>query len=484
MNRTHTARRLTLPVLLAAFFMYGFDGNVVNVTLPSLQHELHAGPVALELVVGGYVFGYAAALTTGGRLGDLFGHRKMFLFGLAGFTVASALCSLAQNPVELVGGRVLQGLSAAAIVPQVLALITATFPTGERVRALSWYGVTGGLSAICGQVLGGLLLVADPFGIGWRTIFLVNVPAGLTVLACAVRVLPRTHTTSRPSLDLVGVVAISGSFALALVPLVLGRDLGWPVWAWALLAGSVPAMAAAMCWERRLSAAGGQPLLEITLFRSRVFNVGLAVNAAYQLFFPSSTFILSLLLQNGLGLSALDAGLCFAPMAVLTMAGSLGGRRLADRLGVQVLTVGCVVAASSLLLTAVLLQIQGGRITVAWLVISLALRGLGSGLILPSLISAPLAGVRPAQAGAGSGLLSTTQMFASVTGLAVTGALFFTALGSDPNRADYATAAQLTLWVALGIVGLMIALVQVLAHATAAQPVISPSLGEEQHAET
>lgn len=467
-------RRLVLPVILTAFFMYGFDGNVVNVAIPALQHQLHAGPVALELVVGGYVFGYATALTTGGRLGDLLGYRRMFVLGVAGFTVASALCSLAQNSVELVGGRLLQGLAAAAIVPQVLALITSAFPGGERLRAMSWYGVTGGLSGICGQVLGGLLLVADPLRLGWRNIFLVNVPVGLIVLACALRVLPRTRSACRPGLDLVGVLATSGSVALAVVPLVLGRELGWPLWAWALLVGSVPVMTAAILWERHLSAVGGQPLLDITLFRSRVFNVGLAVNAMFQLFFPSSTFVLSLLLQNGLGLSALQAGLCFAPMAVLAMAGSLGGRRLAGRFGIRVLTIGCVVIASSLVLTAITLQSAGDRATVPWLVVSLMLRGLGSGLILPSLVSAPLGGVHPTRAGAASGLLSTTQMFASVTGLAVTGALFFTALGSNPGRADYAAATQLTLWVALCIVVLTTVLAQVLAHVTAAQATTSP----------
>jgi MFS family permease len=464
---TDSRRWLMLPVLMAAFFVYGFDANVVNVAIPSLQHEVHAGQAALELVVGGYVFTYAAGVVTGGRLGDLFGYRRMFLVGMTGFTVASALCALAQNPVELVGARMLQGLTAAAMVPQVLALITATFPAGERPRALSWYGVAGGLSGICGQVLGGLLLVADVFGLGWRTIFLVNVPVGLIVVVFAVRLLPRADLGRRPGLDLVGVLTISGSLALALVPLVLGRELGWPVWAWVLLVASVPAMTMAIRWERRLSSAGGQPLLDVTLFGSRIFNVGLAINAAFMLSFTSSIFVLSLVLQNGLGLSALNAGLCFAPMAVLAMGASLGGRRLVDRFGVRALTLGCAITAAGVLVGAVALQTLGGRISAVWLVVVLALIGVGNGLILPSLVGAPLAGVRPAQAGVASGMLSTTQQFASVTGLAVVGALFFAVLGSDPGPADYAGAAEWALWVTLGLVAVMIVLVQVLAHATA-----------------
>ncbi|ADP79382.1 MFS transporter [Pseudofrankia inefficax] len=462
-------RWLMLPVIMAAFFMYGFDGNVVNVAIPSLQHELHAGQAALELIVGGYVFTYAAGLVTGGRLGDLFGHRRLFLAGMASFTVASVLCGLAQNTTELVLARLLQGLTAAVMVPQVLALVAAVFPLQERPRAMSWYGVTAGLSGICGQIFGGLLLVADVFGLGWRVIFFVNVPIGLLVLGLALRLLPRADTGRRPSLDLVGVVGISGSLAFALVPLVLGRDLGWPVWAWVLLAASVPAMALVLVWEGRLARSGGQPLLDLGLFRGRIFNAGLAINATFMLFFTSTIFVMSLLLQNGLGLSALRAGLAFGPMAVLAMVASLGGRRLVTRYGLRVLTLGCAVTGAGVLLAAVALQTLGGRITEPWLVVALGLVGLGNGLILPSLVGVPLAGVAPQQAGVAAGMLSTTQQFASVTGVALIGTLFFTSLGSRTGRADYATAAELAAWVALGAVVVMTALVQVLARAVAAQ---------------
>jgi MFS family permease len=432
-----------------------------------LQHELHAGEAALELVVGGYVFAYAAGLVTGGRLGDLFGYRRMFLIGMASFTVASALCAVAQNPAELVGARLLQGLTAAALVPQVIALVTATFPAEERPKALSWYGVTGGLSGICGQMLGGVLLVANVFDLGWRVIFLVNVPIGLVVLGFALRLLPRVETTRRPGLDLLGALGISGGLALALIPLVLGRDLGWPVWAWIMLVASVPVVGLTLRWEQRLSRTGGQPLLNVELFRSSVFNAGLAINAAFMLFFTSTIFVLSLLLQNGLGLSALRAGLSFAPMAILAMVGSLGGRRLVKRYGLRILTLGCAISGLSVLLAAVSLQVLGGQISEWWLVLALALMGLGNGLILPSLIGAPMSGIKPAQAGVAAGMLSTIQQFASVTGVAVIGALFFGALGGNPGRVQYAGAAELAAWVAFGVTLVMIILVQVLTRAAA-----------------
>src|SRR5579885_1454367 len=187
-----------LPVLLSATFMYGFDGNAVNVAIPSLQQDLHAGQVALELVVGGYAFSYAMGLVTGGRLGDLLGHRRMFLTGMAGFTVASVLCGLAQNSAELVGARFIQGLTAAVMVPQVLALITSIFPAAERPKALSWFGVVMGLCGIAGQVLGGLLLTVQLFDLGWRVIFFVNLPIGIVVFALAWRLLPRVAPQRRP----------------------------------------------------------------------------------------------------------------------------------------------------------------------------------------------------------------------------------------------------------------------------------------------
>lgn len=183
-------RRLLLPVILAALFMYGFDLNVVNVAIPSLQRELRAGQAALELIVGGYAFSYAAGLVTGGRLGDLVGHRRMFLLGMAAFTAASVLCGIAGSPAELVGARLVQGLAAATMVPQILALIVSNYPPAARPKALAWFGVTAAVSGVFGQVGGGLLLDADVLGLGWRVIFLLNLPVGVVVMALAARVLP------------------------------------------------------------------------------------------------------------------------------------------------------------------------------------------------------------------------------------------------------------------------------------------------------
>jgi MFS family permease len=434
-------RWLLLPVIFSATFMTSFDYMVVNVAAPSLARDLHAGPAALELSIAGYAFTYASGMVTGGRLGDLFGYRRLFVLGLAGFTAASLLCGLARSPGELVAARLLQGLAAAAVVPQVLALITATFPAADRPRALSWFGVVLGLGGISGQLLGGLLLGADVLGLGWRVIFLVNVPVGVAGVSLALRLLPHGRAVRAPRVDPAGAAGISAALALALVPLTMGQQQGWPAWVWPAMAASIPVMAAALAWERRLAGRGSQPLLDLALFRDRSFALGLAINVAFMLTFGSFMFVLTLMLQDGLHDSPLRAGLTFLPMGALSMATSLAGRRLVARYGLRVLTAGGVVTAAG-----ILLQALGQPVLPV-----VCLVGAGSGLVLPALIGVVLAGVRPGNAGAASGVLATAQQFAGATGVAVVGAVFFGALATH----GYIGAAHLAAWLDLGFVTLM-----------------------------
>lgn len=463
--------RLLLPVALAAVVVYGFDTNVVNVALPELQDELGAGPVALELVVGGYAFTYAAGLVTGGRLGDLVGHRRMFLVGLAAFTAASGLCGIAGTATELVLARLLQGLAAAALVPQVLALITTNFTGRERLRALAWFGVSGAMSGVLGQVLGGLLLVADVLGLGWRAVFLVNIPVGAALYALAHRVLPRTTASGRPAFDPVGVVAVSGALVLALVPLVVGRGAGWPWWTTALLVASVPAALLALAHERRLARRGGNPVLDLTLFRHRTFGAGLGVAVAFMAFFASSIFVTSLLLQDGLGLTPLQAGLAYVPFCLLGVVAPLLGGRLVTALGpAAVIRIGCTLDAAAIVLLATVLSARGADAGVPWLVAGLALIGLGNTLVLPTYLGVTLSAVRPEQAGAASGTLNTTQQFAGAAGLAVIGTVFFAVLGAEPSASAYADAAATTLWIDLALVAAMAALTALLPRPAARRP--------------
>lgn len=448
----YAKRWLMLPVLLAAMFMAQFDLYVVNVAAPSLEHDIHAGQAALELIVAGYGFTYASGLVTGGRLGDILGSRVMFIAGTLAFTAASLLCGLAQNSGELVAARLLQGLTGAAMVPQVLALITAVFPLAERSRALGWFGVVVGGGAVAGQVLGGALLQGDVLGLGWRVIFLVNVPIGLIAVALAVRLMPQRTAGVRPKLDPIGAVGVSGSLALALIPLVIGRSEHWPVWAWICLAASVPAMALSLRWESMLSGRGGQPLLDLALFRNAVFTRGLIVClGAFGAFF-SFMFCLTLVLQSGLGLSPLDAGYTFTPLGLAFAVASIIAPRRVAKYGARLITAGTAIAGIGMISLIAVLQASGSHTSALRLIGPMTLIGLGNGMAVPVLTGVVLAGARTVQAGAAAGVLTTTQQFASAAGVAGIGTVFFTVLGSHGDVGGYANALTWVAAIDLGLV--------------------------------
>jgi MFS family permease len=410
---TPSRQGVMLAVLMSAMFMAQFDFFVVNVAAPDLQHDLHASEGALQLVVGGYAFAYGGAMITGGRLGDLFGHRRLFVQGTAGFAITSLLCALAVSPGELVAARLAQGFTGALMIPQILALVTATFPPAERARSLSWYSAAAGLGSIAGQVLGGLLVQADIAGLGWRAIFLVNVPLGAIVSPLAARMLPERRDRRPASLDPLGAAGVAVALSLVLVPLTVGRTQGWPAWTWACLAAALPAAAVTLAWERQLVRRGSTPMLELSLLRSASFAGGLTAAAAYMLSFASLMFALTLVLQRGLGLDPLEAGLVFCPMGVSFAAAALGVRELARR--------------------------HGGRIALALLV-----TGAGNGLVHPAILGIALRGVPAHHAGAGSGMVVTAQQLAGSVGVAALGAVFFAALHADTGADRYATAMEWT----------------------------------------
>ncbi len=440
-------RWLMLPVVLMAMFMAGFDIWAVNVAAPSLQRDLHVSDAALQLIVGGYAFMYASGMVTGGRLGDLVGYRRMFMTGVITFAAASLLCGFARSPGELVGARLLQGLTGAVMVPQVLALITAAFPVRERTRALAWFGVTMGLGFVSGQILGGGLIQANILGLGWRAIFLVNVPVGIMALIAASAVVPHAWAERRPRLDLVGAAGVSGSLALALVPLTLGRDEGWPPWTWASLAAALPVLALTVAFERRLGRRGGEPLLDLALFRDRAFSAGLTVNFGLVFFFASFMFVQTLLLQAGLHQSPLHAGVEALPMAATFTTMSILSPRLAARLGARSVSAGAgiaVLGAAALAVTGLRL---GGHLTGWDVAPATAVIGLGQGMALPSLIGVVLMHVRPERAGAAAGILTTTQQFGAASGIAIVGAVFYGAIGAVPDRASFVSGMVLAMMV-------------------------------------
>jgi EmrB/QacA subfamily drug resistance transporter len=444
-DQSYPRRWAMLPAVLTASFMTLFDFNVVNVAAPSLQRDLHAGPAALELVVGGYAFTYAAGMVTGGRLGDQLGHRRMFLIGITTFVIASLLCGIAQSPGQLVAARLLQGLTGAVMAPQVLALITRVFPANERAKAMSWFGVTLALGSIAGQVLGGVLIQADLFGLDWRTIFLVNVPVSIIALIAAARLLPHHERPAQHRFDVLGAIGLAGSLGLVLFPLILGREQGWPVWIFIMMVAAIPVLVATLWWERRFP----EPVLDVGLFRSGAFAVGLPANAAFMAYFGSSFFILTLLFQAGMHLSALQGGLAFLPLGVVFGLTSVFGRPLVTRLGSRAVSVGALLIALCLVAMIVELHVRGGDISVVWLLPPTAVMGAGAGMAFLSLIGSVLANVAPTQAGAAAGVLTTTQQFASAAGVAILGSIFFAFLGNRTDLEAYAQSTERYFYLAL-----------------------------------
>lgn len=431
-----------LPVILSATFMALFDFNVVNVSAPAIERSLGSSTSELQFVVAGYAFSYAAGLITGGRLGDMFGHRRMFLWGMAAFVVASAACGGAQTSEALIAARLAQGLSAAAMVPQVLALITRLFAPSGRARALAWFGATVGLGSIAGQVMGGVLVQADIFGLGWRMIFLVNIPVGAGALVLASRLLPRAGATSRHPLDLVGVAAISGALALALVPLIAGESRGWPAWAIVMLLASVPALAIAVWHQARSKRRGREPLLDVDLFGQRSFSVGLAVNMIVYAYIGSFFLAMAVFLQTGLGLTPLRAGLTFALPALGFAIAAIRAPSLAARYGrnlvVAALALNCVALAALFLE----FELSGSAISASRIVLPLTLTWIGNGLILPTMIGVVLTGVDPLRAGSAAGILTTGQQFAMAIGVALLGIIFFDHSQAVLGLQDYSSQMQ------------------------------------------
>jgi EmrB/QacA subfamily drug resistance transporter len=432
MNTVDPRRWLALPVLLTGAFLPILDFNVVNLALPSIRQSLGATSGEIEFIISAYAATYAVFLITGGRLGDLFGRKRMFVTGVAGFTLASALCGLAPSAAALVAARILQGLTATVMAPQVLASIRVLFPPAEQGRALALYGATFGLGNICGQVLGGALVSLHPLGFTWQAIFLINVPIGLVAFVGGLAFLRDSRAEHAQRLDIGGVVLLSVALGLLVYPLVEGRETGWPMWIIAMLVAAPFAFALFVRFETRLAEKGGSPLVEFALFREAGFAVGVAM--AFALYTLSSFYLtFSVYLQGGLHLSPLQAGLATLPYAVAYFLASLASAQVMARLGKFALTVGFAlqVIGFSVALLAVAGTLAGG------LDIGLAIAGLGFGTVMPSVIKAVIGGVAPTHAGLASGIVISTFQIASALGVAVMGGVFYAQLGAGRGAAAF-----------------------------------------------
>ncbi|MEW9555641.1 MFS transporter [Nonomuraea sp. NPDC050783] len=456
---------LALPVLLVAVYLTTLDFFVANLALPSIREELGAGDAAVQLVIVGYGAAYAGGLIVAGRLGDLYGHRRIFIGGLVLFTVASGACGLAPGAGELVPARVAQGVAAAMLAPQVLVLLGVLHPGAARERAFGWYGTVVGVAGVGGQAFGGLLVAADPLGLGWRACFLVNVPVGVAAAVLARHVLPRPARVrparvrpvrvrpvlpwpvrvrfatagGRGGLDWAGAGLVAGGLAAFVLPLVAGREQGWPWWTWVCLGAAGAALAGFGRRQRWLAARGREPLLDLRVFRESGFVAGLV---AVGLLFGTSaglSFVMALYLQDGLGLGPLPAALVATALNAGFFVASFRAYRVPRAAGALVLVGGLLLLASAAGWGAGAYAVAG----------ALAVAGAGMGLLMSPLVASV---VPSGRGGAAAGVLGTVQEAGGVIGGTVTGAAFFGALGGGWGSAA-AAGIGVTAVMALGVLG-------------------------------
>ncbi|MCA8201015.1 MFS transporter [Burkholderia sp. AU33545] len=432
-----------LVVLLVGAILPPLDYFIVNLALPAIRDGIGARPSELQLVVSAYACANAVVQITGGRLGDLYGRKRMFMIGMAGFVVASTLCGLAGSGAVLVGGRVLQGLFAAVLAPQVLATIRGVFSPQEQVRVMGFYGFVFGLAAVIGQLGGGALISLHPFGLGWRAIFLVNVPIGVFALLGSWRFIPESRPPRGQRIDVPGTVLLSLFLLMLVYPLTHGREAGWPLWMVACIAGALPMLGALLAVEARRIAGGRDPLLDVRLLRNPVVVLGLML--AF-LFYMLSAFFLSygIYLQGCLDWSPLASGLAILPLGIGFLASPLLMPRLVDRFGGhRVLMLGFAMLAAGVATAAAL---AGEHAPGPGFYAGIAAIGIGQGLVLPSVVRIVLAEVDAARAGVASGMVSTMLQIGAAVGAATLGGLFFARLGAQPGALDYVQGFRTAMW--------------------------------------
>ena len=422
--------RATLAVVLAGQFMAVLDASVVNVAAPSIHSSLHTSGAGLQLVIAGYVITYAVLLVTGARLGDIIGHRRMFLSGLVLFTLASLGCGLAVSTGMLVALRFIQGAGAAAMIPQVLSLIQRSYTGTARARPMRLYATVLAGAAVAGQILGGVLVSADLMGSTWRPVFLLNVPIGIALFVAGLRSLPKGLGEPGRSLDLAGVATLTPAVLALVLPLVLGQSEHWPVWGWACLAGSAVLFGVFALVERRVAARGGAPLIPGRLLRLPGVATGIVALFFVMAVFGGFFFALALHLQGGLGDSPMRAGLTFAPAGLAFALVSLNWQRIPARWHLALIISGFVANAAGLLLLADVFRGGGSG---GWpLLAAVALAGAGMAAAFSPLMTGVVMRVPVADAADATGVIVTVNQLALVVGVATFGTLYLNLAGHLP----------------------------------------------------
>jgi EmrB/QacA subfamily drug resistance transporter len=426
---------LAFAVVLVAGFMDLVDSTIVNVAVPSIQRDLRAGYAQLEWVVAAYVLSFAGLLILSGRLGDIYGRKRVFTIGMAGFTIASSCCGVSVSPGMLIAGRFAQGAAAGLMVAQILAILRVTFPRHERGKAVGIFGAVTGSSAVFGLALGGVIVQWNLFGWQWRPIFLINVPVGVAALIAGASLIRESRSPEKPKLDVIGMLLAVAAVTLLVYPLTEGRAFGWPAWTFAMLAGAAVLLGVFIAFERRRTATAGSALVEFDVFRSRPFRIGMGMWWLFWIASGGFFFAWTLFLQEGLGWTPLRAGLTAATFAVGVGigAGNAPGK-LVPKFGRAVLVAGGLINAAGFLTFARLAWHYGPSLS-SWQIIPVhVLSGVGFGMVVAPTLDLLLGQVPSREAGNASGLLNTVQQLGLAIGVALVSVVFFTLLGHSSSR--------------------------------------------------
>ncbi|WP_284578416.1 MFS transporter [Streptomyces sp. 2P-4] len=452
-------RWLALAIVMIAAFMDLVDVTIVNIAIPSMRGDFGASTSAIQWITAGYALAFAAGLITGGRLGDIYGRKRLFLVGIAGFTAASLLCGIAPTPDVLVAARILQGAMASLMVPQVLAIIHVTFPPHERGKVFGMFGAIVGLGAVSGPMLGALLTQWNLFGLEWRPIFLINLPVGIAGVLLGRAFITESKAPRALRLDLVGVVLATLGLVMLIFPLTHGRENDWPLWGFVSMIAAPFVFLAFVAYEKHKIRKDGSPLVELSLFKIRSFAGGIAVQLTFGLATGIFFLVWTLYMQVGLGWSALRAGTTGIPFSIaVSVAAGLSVQKLVPRFGRKVLQAGALTMAAGILLYIWESEHYGMAITSWQMAAPLVVMGAGMGLIVAPLTDTVLSEVPREHAGSASGLVNTTGQMGNALGLGLTSVVFF-GLIDDDNAfgAPYVEAFRGALWWIAAVLALIFA---------------------------
>ncbi|MFJ4780795.1 MFS transporter [Streptomyces sp. NPDC088762] len=441
-------RWLALAIVMTAAFMDLVDVTIVNIAIPSMRQNFGASTSAIQWITAGYALAFAAGLITGGRLGDIYGRKRLFLIGIAGFTAASLLCGIAANPSMLVASRILQGAMAAMMVPQVLAIIHVTFPPHERGKVFGMFGAIVGLGAVSGPMLGALLTEWNLFGLEWRPIFLINLPVGIAGVLLGRTFITESKAPQALRLDLVGVVLATLGLVMLIFPLTHGRENHWPLWGFVSMAAVPFVFAGFIAYEKYKIQKDGSPLVELSLFKVKSFAGGIAVQLTFGIATGIFFLVWTLYMQMGLGWSALRAGTTGIPFSLAVSASAgMSVQKLVPRFGRKVLQAGALIMAAGLLLYIWESGHYGMEIASWQMAAPLVVMGIGMGLIVAPLTDTVLSEVPREHAGSASGLINTTGQMGNALGLGLTAVVFFGLIDDDMVLgAPYVDAFRGALW--------------------------------------